>query len=71
MMEVSISDFRNNIKHYSKKVLEEDLLVVSNGKPVMKVTNPNKNKMLIAKSLRGCIPVVDENEIYKKRLKEL
>lgn len=71
MTEVSISEFRNNIKYYSSKVLEDDLLVMSNGKPVMKVTNPNKNKAKILESLRGCIPVMDENEIYKKRLKEL
>lgn len=71
MTEISISEFRNNIKYYSKKVLEEDILVTNNGKPIMKVSNPIKNKMLIAESLRGCIPVCDENEIYKKRLKEL
>ena len=71
MTEVSISEFRNNIKYYSSKVLEDDLLIMSNGKPVMKVTNPNKNKMKLIESLYGCIPVMDENEIYKKRLKEL
>lgn len=71
MTEITISEFRNNIKHYSTKVLKEDILVTSNGKPIMKVTNPNKNRMLIAKSLRGCIPACDENKIYKKKLKEL
>ena len=71
MTEITISEFRKNIKYYSSKVLDEDILVTSNGKPVMKVTNPIKNRRLIAESLYGCIPVCDENEIYKKRLKEL
>ena len=71
MTEISISEFRNNIKYYSSKVTEEDLIVTSNGKPIMKITNPNKNRRQIVESLYGCIPVCDENEIYKKRLKEL
>ena len=37
----------------------------------MKVSNPIKNKKLIAESLYGCIPVCDENEIYKNKIKEL
>lgn len=71
MTEITISEFRNNIKYYSSKVLDEDILVTSNGKPVMKVTNPIKNRMLIAESLYGCIPPFDENEVMKKKLTEL
>ena len=71
MTEISISEFRKNLKHYSSKVIEDDILVMNNGKPVMKVINPNKNKIILAKSLIGSIPVFDEEEVLSNRLKEL
>lgn len=71
MTEISISEFRNNIKYYSKKVQEEDLLIMNNGKPIMKVTNPNKNKLLLVDSLLGSVPADDEKKILKNKLNEL
>lgn len=71
LTEISISEFRKNLKHYSSKVIEDDILVMNNGKPVMKVINPNKNKIILAKSLIGSIPVFDEEEVLSNRLKEL
>lgn len=71
MTEVSISEFRKNIKLYSSKVQDEDLLIVSNGKPVMRVSNPNKAKLQLLDSLRGVVPIGDENKIMESKLKEL
>lgn len=71
MIEVSISEFRKNIKYYSTKVQDEDIIVINNGRPIMKIENPNKNRILIAKSLRGCIEAFDENTILEEKLKEL
>ena len=71
MTEVSISEFRKNIKLYSSKVQDEDLLIVSNGKPVMRVSNPNKAKLQLLDSLRGVVPIGDENKILESKLKEL
>lgn len=71
LTEISISEFRKNLKYYSSKVIEDDILVMNNGTPVMKVINPNKNKIILAKSLIGSIPVFDEEEVLSKRLKEL
>ena len=71
MIEISISEFRKNIKHYSTLVLKEDILVVNNGKPVMKVINPNKSRLMLAKSLLGSVPEANEEEILEDRIKEL
>lgn len=71
MTEVSISEFRNNIKYYSSRLSEEDILVMSNGKPIMKITSPNKNKQLLAKSLFGSIPKANEEKILEEKIKEL
>lgn len=55
MTQISISEFRKNIKHYSQLVKEEDILVVNNGKPIMKITNPMKDNIARMKSIKGII----------------
>ena len=55
MKRISISELRKNIKLYSSKVKEEDILVPSNGKPIMKITDPMKDNIEKMKSLQGII----------------
>lgn len=55
MTQISISEFRKKIKHYSQLVKEEDILVVNNGKPIMKITNPTKDNIARMKSIKGII----------------
>lgn len=55
MTQISISEFRKNIKLYSSKVKEEDILVMNNGKPIMKISDPMKDKVEKMKSLQGII----------------
>ena len=72
MVMVSISEFRKNMKKYAEMVKSEDIVVVSNGKPVMRVTYPSKNKLETVRRLRG-IAKTDKTyeEILKEKLKEL
>lgn len=55
MINISISEFRKNIKLYSEKVKNEDIIVVSNGKPIMRISDPMKDKVEQIKSLKGII----------------
>ena len=53
-------------------VKTQDLIIVSNGRPIMKVTDPAKNKTLRMKSLRGIAKTdQDPDEILKGKLLEL
>ena len=72
MTVVTVSEFRRNIKKYSELVRDEDIIVVSNGKPIMKVSNPLKDKITGIKGLRGIISDVSDYEsVLKKKLEEL
>ena len=53
MTEVNVTDFRKNLKKYAEMVKTQDFIIVSNGHPIMIVTNPAKNRILNMKSLRG------------------
>ena len=55
MTKISISEFRNNIKHYSSKVKDEDILVLSNGKPIMRISDPMKDNIVRMKSIQGIL----------------
>ena len=72
MTNVGISEFRKNIKHFSKVVEKEDLMIFSNGKPIMKVTSPYKNRIAQIKSLKGIAKTKESfEEIMAYKLKEL
>jgi len=73
MTEISITEFRNNIKYYSEKLIEDDIMVMNNGKPVMHITNPNKHRIELVESLMGCVPFpdADVDKIMEEKLKEL
>ncbi len=62
-------------KHLSKYILlaaMQDIYVTKNGKVVLKLTNPNKDKEAIAKSLFGVIPndanLEEEKQKRKSRI---
>mgnify|MGYP006874862961 CR=1 FL=1 len=53
-------------------VKTQDLVIVSNGRPIMKITDPAKNKTLRMKQLRGIAKTdKDPEDILKERLSEL
>ena len=45
MTQITISDFRQNLKKYAEIVKHEDIIVVSNGKPVMRISDPARNRV--------------------------
>ena len=72
MTEVNVTVFRWDLKKYAEMVKTQDLLIVSNGRPIMKITDPAKNKTLRMKQLRGIAKTdKDPEDILKERLSEL
>lgn len=72
MTEVSVTEFRRDLKKYAEMVKTQDLIIVSNGRPIMKITDPAKNKTLRMKQLRGVAKTdKDPEEILKGKLSEL
>ncbi|MBR2702461.1 MAG: hypothetical protein IKP88_07145 [Lachnospiraceae bacterium] len=72
MLQVTISEFRKDIKKYSELVKEQDIIVVSNGKPVMRVSDPMKEKITKIKSLKGIAKTeLNYEDILKEKLTEL
>ena len=72
MMEVKVTEFRKNLKKYAEMVKKQDLVIVSNGRPIMKITDPEKNKTLRMKQLRGVARTDnDPEDILKGKLSEL
>lgn len=68
MIEVTISEFRKNLKKYSKMLEKDSIMVFNNGKPIMKVEHPNIDKLRLLESLRGCVP--DDGRDYDDIKKE-
>lgn len=66
MTQISISEFRKNIKRYSQLVKEEDILVVNNGKPIMRITDPMKDNIARMKSIKGIIKTDKSYEEIKE-----
>ena len=72
MLSISITDFRKDIKKYSELVKQEDIMVTSNGKPVMRIVDPTKDKKQKLMKLRGIVRTdKTEEEIMEGKLKEL
>ena len=55
-MSITATEFKNNMGKYLALSAKEDIYISKNGKVVAKLTNPNKNRLQMAKSLIGVIP---------------
>lgn len=72
MIIVSISNFRKNMKKYTDLVKSEDIMVYSNGKPVMKITSPVSEKIESFRKLKGIAKAdIPYEEIFKNKLNEI
>ena len=72
MTEITVTEFRRDLKKYAELVKQEDILVLNNGRPVMMITDPMKDKIRAVKALRGIAKGnEDPEEILKERLKSL
>lgn len=55
-MPVTIDQFKNDLAKYFRLSETEDILISIDGKVVAVLSNPNRDKLEIAKSLIGSLP---------------
>ena len=55
-MSITATELKQNLGKYLLLSAKEDILITKNGKIVAKLTNPNQNKVNMAKSLFGILP---------------
>ncbi len=71
-MYITATEFKMNLGKYLLLSQTEDIYITKNGKVVAKLTNPNQDRVDIAKSLFGIIPAdVTVEEAREERLSEI
>ena len=55
-MQVTATEFKNNIGKYLALASEMDIFITKNGKSIAKLTNTRQDRIEMAKSLFGIIP---------------
>mgnify|MGYP003313682058 CR=1 FL=1 len=66
MLSITATEFKQNLSKYMHLSLSEDVLVISNGKPLTLLTNPKKDKYDEFLSICGIVKDYD----YEKALDE-
>jgi len=63
-MTITATEFKKNLGMYMLKALEEDIYITKNGEILVKLSNPNKEKVDVLNSLVGAAssesPTLDE-----------
>ena len=71
-MSITATEFKNNLGKYLLLATTEDIFITRNGKTVAKLSNPNKDRVDIAKSLFGILtPDVTLEETKEERLNQI
>lgn len=71
-MSVTATELKMNLGKYLMLAETEDVFITKNGKIVAKLTNPNSDRVEIAKSLFGVIPPdVTVEEARDERLEKI
>lgn len=55
-MSITATEFKSNLGKYLQLAESEDIFITRNGKVVAKLSNPNADRVEMAKSLLGVIP---------------
>lgn len=55
-MQITATEFKNNIGKYLALANQQDIYITKNGKSVAKLSNPNTDKVALLDSLVGIIP---------------
>lgn len=55
-MSITATELKSNLGKYLKLAENEDIFITRNGKVVAKLSNPNADRVKMAKSLLGVIP---------------
>lgn len=68
-MSITATELKNNLGKYLLLSTTEDIYITKNGKVVAKLTNPYQDRVDVAKSLFGILPVnADLDEARAERL---
>ncbi len=71
-MAITATELKANLGKYLVLAETEDIYITKNGKIVAKLSNPNQNRVDIAKSLFGVIPAdVTLEESQEERLNNI
>ena len=55
-MSITATELKTNLSKYMLLAATQDIYVTKNGKVILKLSNPNKDREEMAKSLFGIIP---------------
>ncbi len=71
-MSITATEFKMHLGKYLLLSATEDIYITKNGKVIAKLTNPNQDRVDIAKSLFGIIPAdTNVEELLEERLNEI
>ena len=71
-MSVTTTELKENLEKYLLLSETEDVLITQNGIVIAKLTNPNQNRVDIARSLFGVLPAdITLEEARSERLEKL
>ena len=71
-MSITATELKMNLGKYLLMAETEDIYITRNGKIIAKLTNPNQDRVDMAKSLFGIIPAdITLDEARKERLNQL
>lgn len=68
-MSITATELKSNLGKYLMLSQTEDVFITRNGKVVAKLSNPNQDRVELAKSLFGILPAdVTLEDVRKERL---
>lgn len=69
-MQITATEFKNNIGKYLALASKQDIYITKNGKSVAKLSNPNADRVALLDSLVGILPdgSVTLEDVKKERL---
>lgn len=71
-MSITSAELKMNLSKYLKLSKTEDIYITENGKVIAKLSNPNADRVEIAKSLFGIIPTdITLDEAKAERTEQL
>ena len=71
-MSITATELKANLGRYLQLAEFEDIYITKNGKVVAKLSNPNVDRVKIAKSLIGSIPdTISYEEAMEERLEKI
>ena len=72
IMAITATELKSNLGKYLRLAATEDILITRNGKVVARLSNPNQDRVNIAKSLFGVLPAgVTLEEAREERLNKI